>query len=214
MTASRERGSSSRVVPSDRGPLHAYGEVTPTDAYPCLGSLRVVDVREPWEFKGPLGHVEGSEVLPLCDFLDQGGRWGKEESLLFVCRSGRRSGNACQSLVKHGHPPEKVLNLSGGMIAWNQARLPLTRAVPENEKEMISHVIRWAAQGRGVSFREEAARWGGMKIIEEGALGRGTRSQLTDLVEAIDDSFDPPGPPDRMVVKGVFSDWIAQIGWR
>lgn len=212
MSASRGSEASPSAVPSDGDQLQGYGEVTPTDAYRYLASLRVVDVREPWEFKGPLGHVDGSELVPLNDFMGSVGGWSEDEPILLVCRSGRRSGNACQSLVEHGYPPEKVLNLAGGMIAWNQARLPLTRSVPESAKEVMSHVIRWAAQGRGVSLREEAARWDGMRINEEGALGRDTRSQLTDLVEAIDDSFDPPGPPDRLLVKGVFFDWVAQTG--
>ena len=44
-------------------------------------------------------------------------------SLLLVCRSGRRSAQACEALIALG--VEDVTNLAGGMIAWNDAGLPV-----------------------------------------------------------------------------------------
>jgi rhodanese-related sulfurtransferase len=42
-----------------------------------------------------------------------------------VCRSGNRSGSACGTMKKAGF--EKMYNLAGGMMAWEQAGLPRER---------------------------------------------------------------------------------------
>jgi rhodanese-related sulfurtransferase len=42
-----------------------------------------------------------------------------------ICRSGARSAQACRSLVALGFT--RVMNLRGGMLAWNQAKLPIVR---------------------------------------------------------------------------------------
>lgn len=41
------------------------------------------------------------------------------------CRSGHRSGQACGILRKHGF--DQVYNLRGGLIAWQNASLPMIR---------------------------------------------------------------------------------------
>jgi len=42
-----------------------------------------------------------------------------------TCRSGSQSSMACQQLRKAGFPA--VYNLRGGILAWQNASLPLTR---------------------------------------------------------------------------------------
>jgi rhodanese-related sulfurtransferase len=42
-----------------------------------------------------------------------------------VCHSGNRSSSACNALEKSGF--EKVYNLSGGIAAWEQAGMPVTK---------------------------------------------------------------------------------------
>jgi len=43
---------------------------------------------------------------------------------LLICRSGRRSAQAVQLLLKAGH---SAINVAGGMQAWTQAGLPVGR---------------------------------------------------------------------------------------
>ncbi len=81
-------------------------------------ALRVIDVREPNEFNGPLGHIEGAELVPLATLLRAAEAWNQGETLVMVCRSGARSARATQVLGQLGF--QTVYNLAGGMIAWNR----------------------------------------------------------------------------------------------
>ena len=78
--------------------------------------LNLIDVREPGE------HTEfniGGELIPLgkfksmdIDSLDE----LKNQEIILYCRSGNRSGQACQILDMLGFADTK--NLQGGMLAW------------------------------------------------------------------------------------------------
>src|SRR5512140_2188178 len=81
--------------------------------------FRIVDVREPSEFTGELGHIPGAVLVPLATVMAQAISWQKDEPLVLVCKSGGRSGNAAQALSRAGF--SKVMNLAGGMMAWNAA---------------------------------------------------------------------------------------------
>lgn len=50
----------------------------------------------------------------------------RDRPLIVYCRSGNRSTSYCSSLRKQGF--ESVYNLKGGVLAWERAELPLTRA--------------------------------------------------------------------------------------
>jgi rhodanese-related sulfurtransferase len=86
------------------------------------GSVRIVDVREPVEFTGELGHIAEAELVPLATVLEAAESWDKSAPLVLVCRSGARSGRAGEALCAMGF--EDVTNMVGGMIAWNQEGLP------------------------------------------------------------------------------------------
>ena len=94
-----------------------FAEVYPQNMSELVG-YRVIDVRQPAEFTGPLGHIEGSELVPLDKLLREAKEWDVTENLLFVCRSGNRSYQACATLSEMGF--EKLTNMAGGMIAWNK----------------------------------------------------------------------------------------------
>ncbi len=87
--------------------------------------VRMVDVREPSEFDAVLGHIEGAELVPLGTVMEAAEAWPKEEELLLVCRSGGRSGQAAGQLARKGFT--RLMNLRGGMLAWNEAGLPVVR---------------------------------------------------------------------------------------
>ena len=88
---------------------------------PAPATLRIIDVREPHEFVGELGHIPGATLVPLASVPAQAVTWNKADEFLLVCRSGGRSGQAAQALSRLGFG--KVMNLVGGMMAWNQAGL-------------------------------------------------------------------------------------------
>jgi glyoxylase-like metal-dependent hydrolase (beta-lactamase superfamily II)/rhodanese-related sulfurtransferase len=87
----------------------------------------VLDVREPEEFVGDLGHIQGALLVPL-DLLEL--RLPKlagysEREVVVVCRAGARSATACAMLERAGFP--RVQNLEGGMLAWQDRALPVQR---------------------------------------------------------------------------------------
>ena len=87
----------------------------------------VLDVREPEEFTGELGHVEGALLVPM-DALER--RLPKlagfvDRDIVVVCRAGARSASAAALLQRAGF--KRVANLDGGMLAWARASLPVQR---------------------------------------------------------------------------------------
>jgi sulfur dioxygenase len=82
--------------------------------------FRIMDVRQPEEFVGELGHMDGAELVPLATVPSAAASWTKSEPVLVVCRSGARGVDAANLLLKLGF--EEVTNLSGGMIAWNKMK--------------------------------------------------------------------------------------------
>lgn len=84
--------------------------------------VRIVDVREPDEYVGSLGHIEGSELVPMRTLSSVNRNFDHETPIVLVCRSGRRSGIAAKSLETLGF--KRVASLSGGMADWNAAGYP------------------------------------------------------------------------------------------
>jgi sulfur dioxygenase len=88
-------------------------------------SIRVIDVREPDEYSGPFGHVEGARLIPLGRLASQLGGIEHDKPIVTVCRSGGRSAQALVMLKRAGF--DQVANLAGGMIRWHEFGLPVTR---------------------------------------------------------------------------------------
>ena len=86
---------------------------------------RVIDVREPDEFAGELGHVPRAELVPLGTLPGAARDWNKDETLVIICRSGARSAKAVALLQEHGF--RDVWNLDGGTQAHVKAGLPVER---------------------------------------------------------------------------------------
>ncbi|MEN8216269.1 MAG: rhodanese-like domain-containing protein [Pseudomonadota bacterium] len=85
----------------------------------------VLDVREDSEYVQ--GHILNSVHIPLSMLSEKIARLEKyrKRPIIASCRSGNRSGSACRQLKKNGF--EKVHNLKGGIMAWQNASLPLAK---------------------------------------------------------------------------------------
>jgi rhodanese-related sulfurtransferase len=83
----------------------------------------VVDVRELGEVV--VGRIEGAVILPLSQFVPRFRELPSDRPLMIVCQSGQRSGMAAAFLAANGYPD--ATNVTGGMIAWQSAGLPVTR---------------------------------------------------------------------------------------
>jgi glyoxylase-like metal-dependent hydrolase (beta-lactamase superfamily II)/rhodanese-related sulfurtransferase len=99
--------------------VQALMQVSPT---PLL-----IDVREPEEYSGELGHISQSLLIPLKELPARAGELEvyKEKQIIVVCRAGARSTTAAAILTGLGF--EQVSNLKGGMVEWNDRQLPVTR---------------------------------------------------------------------------------------
>jgi sulfur dioxygenase len=95
-------------------------EVQPHWLEEHLREVQIVDVREPDEFDGPLGHVPGARLIPLGALTARAAELSTAQPTVVVCRSGARSAQATALLGKCGF--EKVANLSGGMLRWRAQR--------------------------------------------------------------------------------------------
>jgi rhodanese-related sulfurtransferase len=100
-------------------------EISVQDALAVRGKVRLVDVREPSEWGGELGHIAGAELVPLATVEQAAKAWDRAAELVMVCRSGGRSGRATAQLASMGFT--EVYNMAGGMLAWNDAKLPVER---------------------------------------------------------------------------------------
>ena len=84
--------------------------------------VTVLDVREPDEFDGPLGHIPEAKLLPLGKLAEEASSLSQERPIVTVCRAGGRSAQATVILQRAGL--DRVANLSGGMIRWQGLRYP------------------------------------------------------------------------------------------
>jgi glyoxylase-like metal-dependent hydrolase (beta-lactamase superfamily II) len=91
-------------------------EVEPHWLEENLAQVQVVDVREPTEFTGPLGHIRGATLLPLGQLAQRACELPRDRPIVTVCRAGSRSAHATAILQKAGIT--KVANLPGGMLRW------------------------------------------------------------------------------------------------
>ncbi|QJD83524.1 rhodanese-like domain-containing protein [Cohnella herbarum] len=78
--------------------------------------IHLIDVRE--EEEVAQGMIPGALHLPLGQVPQQLASIPKDEEVIFICRSGYRSDQACQYLSSLGYTG--TTNLVGGMLAWNQ----------------------------------------------------------------------------------------------
>ena len=104
-----------------------FASLTPAAAVQLMNNEDVVvlDVREPAETVG--GKIAKAIQIPVGGLGKRIGELEKHKSktLLVYCKSGARSGMACKELSKSGF--EKVYSLNGGMLAWQDAHLPISK---------------------------------------------------------------------------------------
>jgi sulfur dioxygenase len=86
--------------------------------------VTLVDVRDASEWRGVLGHIAGAKLIPLEQLRERAAELPQDKPVVAVCRSGARSTQAVAILEKAGFT--RVANLAGGMIDWNNHRLPVS----------------------------------------------------------------------------------------
>jgi rhodanese-related sulfurtransferase len=100
-------------------------DVHPREVSASRDKVRLVDVREPHEYRGDLGHIPGAELVPLQTLPDAAKSWDKNTAMVLICRSGGRSSRATALLASMGF--SNVFNMAGGMLAYNDEKLLVER---------------------------------------------------------------------------------------
>ncbi|RKN86691.1 rhodanese-like domain-containing protein [Paenibacillus ginsengarvi] len=79
-------------------------------------SLTIIDVREDEEVAA--GMIPGAKHIPLGQLPERYAEIERTGEIVLVCRSGARSGRACDYLQSLGVSGLK--NMTGGMLAWEK----------------------------------------------------------------------------------------------
>lgn len=82
----------------------------------------LVDVRRPDEWTGEFGHIEEAQLMTLDTIPMRLQELPRDQTIVFVCRSGARSANAAAFARENGITD--VYNMKGGMIAWTEKKFP------------------------------------------------------------------------------------------
>lgn len=85
-------------------------------------NMIIIDVRQPSETSS--GVVPGARLIPLTEFGNRMNELPLDKPILTICQSSHRSPFAARKLAKAGYD---VTNVSGGMMAWRQAGLPVKK---------------------------------------------------------------------------------------
>lgn len=117
------------------GRIRGFKEVSPAESVQILNhdDALMLDVREDSEYKE--GHILDSMHIPLGklpDRLDELEKY-RQKPIIVSCRSGHRSANACAKLRKNGF--ENLFNLKGGVMAWQNAGLPLQKPTKKKKRK-------------------------------------------------------------------------------
>jgi rhodanese-related sulfurtransferase len=84
-------------------------------------SVTLIDVRT--EMEVAQGKIDGATHIPLHLLPLRAEDLPKDQRVVFYCRSGARSSQACAFMLSKGH--DQVYNLRGGILAWIGAGGPV-----------------------------------------------------------------------------------------
>ncbi len=96
----------------------AFSNLSPVEVKVILenkNGMRLIDVREEWEHE--IAKIEGSELMPLSNFMSRINELNKDDNLIIYCHRGVRSANVCNFLANQGF--KNLINLKGGIEAWS-----------------------------------------------------------------------------------------------
>ena len=83
----------------------------------------LIDVREQAEYDA--GHIPNVKLIPLGQLPNRVSEIPKDKFVVMTCRSGNRSGRATRFLRDQGF--DNVHNMEGGIVAWQNAGLPVEK---------------------------------------------------------------------------------------
>ncbi|HET6330812.1 MAG TPA: MBL fold metallo-hydrolase [Holophagaceae bacterium] len=105
----------------------AVPQITCEEFRSAAGIALLIDVRQPDEFTGPLGHIEGARLIPLGELPARLAELEpfRNQPVVTNCKAGGRSNQATTILLDAGFTD--VRSLTGGMGRWNSLSFPVER---------------------------------------------------------------------------------------
>ena len=88
--------------------------------------FKLLDVRQPDEYVGELGHIADAELMVLDQLPEKYQSLSRNDDIVVICKSGGRSARATAFLADQGF--KKVFNMKGGMLLWNELGLPVKKS--------------------------------------------------------------------------------------
>jgi len=85
-------------------------------------AVHLIDVRSASEYNQ--GIIAGGEFMPLHTLPLRVNDLPKDKTIVFYCRSGARSAQACMFTKQQAGV--EALNLQGGIISWHRSGLTIT----------------------------------------------------------------------------------------
>ena len=84
----------------------------------------VIDVRADAEYDK--GHIKNARHVPANEAVDKIARLAKSKDtpIIVYCNVGNASARVCRALAREGYT--RVNNLKGGLVAWQEANLPVS----------------------------------------------------------------------------------------
>jgi molybdopterin/thiamine biosynthesis adenylyltransferase/rhodanese-related sulfurtransferase len=148
-------------------------EIGPARAHERLGDDDppvLIDIREEWELEA--GRIDGSEHIPMAELGAKLGPY-RGRPLILYCAHGNRSLRAAKALSEHGF--EDVVSLAGGIVAWDEAGLPVEAPgkLDEAQRERYSRHLLIPEIGTAGQERMLEA-----KVLVVGAGGLGSPAAL------------------------------------
>jgi rhodanese-related sulfurtransferase len=103
-------------------------QVSATEAIELANDgVLLVDVREQWEWDR--GHAPQAVLMPMSSLGEHIDELPTDAEILVVCHSGGRSFTVASALAERGL---RVIDVLGGMTAWEQAGGSVVGAAPQS----------------------------------------------------------------------------------
>lgn len=102
-------------------------DIDPKELSTKADEVVMIDVRQPEEYVGELGHIDGARLVVLDSLAERLQELPKDKTIVFICLAGGRSARASAFALQNGFI--SVYNMQGGMLSWNELNLPITKKV-------------------------------------------------------------------------------------